>query len=315
MSAFSAGGLLLVLYAMKGLFPFGEYTISWCDMNQQVVPLLCEFKDILEGKGSLFLNLQNAGGMNFWGVFLFFISSPFTFLVAFVEKWQMMRFANILVLLKMMLCAGCASIFFDRVFPKLRPVFVIILSVSYAFCGYTMLFYQNMVWLDMMYLFPLFLLSLRRLAKTGSLVPYAFSLAAMIAVNFYLGYMLVLFLILAAGIWILFFSPRATPRPKDGSAGRRDSGGGFAFCGDLDPGPFAIFEFRPGRKSVPEPWKRQLYQPAGHDWDASFMHLYYDPRLFVSVVALCQGGNGRFQRSLYTGAFCPDAYSCYRGAD
>ena len=210
MSAFSAGGLLLVLYAMKGLFPFGEYTISWCDMNQQVVPLLCEFKDILEGKGSLFLNLQNAGGMNFWGVFLFFISSPFTFLVAFVEKWQMMRFANILVLLKMMLCAGCASIFFDRVFPKLRPVFVIILSVSYAFCGYTMLFYQNMVWLDMMYLFPLFLLSLRRLAKTGSLVPYAFSLAAMIAVNFYLGYMLVLFLILAAGIWILFFSPRAT---------------------------------------------------------------------------------------------------------
>lgn len=98
MSAAAAGGLLLVLYAMKELFPFGEFTVSWCDMNQQVVPLLCEFKDILEGKGSLFLNLQNAGGMNFWGVFLFFISSPFTFLVAFVEKWQMMRFANILVL-------------------------------------------------------------------------------------------------------------------------------------------------------------------------------------------------------------------------
>ena len=86
MSAAAAGGLLLVLYAMKELFPFGEFTVSWCDMNQQVVPLLCEFKDILEGKGSLFLNLQNAGGMNFWGVFLFFISSPFTFLVAFVEK-------------------------------------------------------------------------------------------------------------------------------------------------------------------------------------------------------------------------------------
>ena len=83
-SAFSAGGLLLILYAMKGLFPFGEFTVSWCDMNQQVVPLLCEFKDILEGKESLFLNLQNAGGMNFWGVFLFFLSSPFTFLFAFV---------------------------------------------------------------------------------------------------------------------------------------------------------------------------------------------------------------------------------------
>ncbi len=117
---------------------------------------MCEFKDILEGKGSLFLNLQNAGGNEFLGRFFVFHLQPLYFLVAFVEKWQMMRFANILVLLKMMLCAGCASIFFDRVFPKLRPVFVIILSVSYAFCGYTMLFYQNMVWLDMMYLFPFF---------------------------------------------------------------------------------------------------------------------------------------------------------------
>ena len=205
MSAFSAGGLLLVLYAMKGLFPFGEYTISWCDMNQQVVPLLCEFKDILEGKGSLFLNLQNAGGMNFWGVFFFLISTPVKFFVGFLKKIQNISFCKIIVKFKNILFAGCAAIFFFRVFPKLRPVFVIILSVSYAFCGYTMLFYQNMVWLDMMYLFPLFLLSLRRLAKTGSLVPYAFSLAAMIAVNFYMGYMLVLFLILAAGIWILFF--------------------------------------------------------------------------------------------------------------
>lgn len=86
MSAAAAGGLLLVLYAMKELFPFGEFTVSWCDMNQQVVPLLCEFKDILEGKGSLFLNLQNAGGMNFWGVFLFFISSPFYFSGGFCRK-------------------------------------------------------------------------------------------------------------------------------------------------------------------------------------------------------------------------------------
>lgn len=206
-AALATGGLLLALYEILGLFPFGENTVSWCDMNQQVVPLLCEFKDILAGKGSLFLNLQNAGGMNFWGVFLFFISSPFSFLVVFVEKWQMLRFANLLVLFKMMTCAGCASVFFDRAFPRLHSVFGFLLSVGYSFCGYTMLFYQNVVWLDEMYLFPLFLLSLLRLEKTGSFVPYGLCLAAMITVNFYLSYMLVLFLILAAGLWILFFAP------------------------------------------------------------------------------------------------------------
>ena len=49
--AAATGGLLLVIYAMKGLFPFGENTISWCDMNQQVVPLLCELRRILGEKG------------------------------------------------------------------------------------------------------------------------------------------------------------------------------------------------------------------------------------------------------------------------
>ena len=213
-AALATGGLLLALYSLKGLFPFGENTVSWCDMNQQVVPLLCEFKDILAGRGSLFLNLQNAGGMNFWGVFLFFISSPFSFLVAFVEKWQLLRFVNILVLLKMMTCAGCASVFFDRAFPRLHSVFGLLLSVSYSFCGYTMLFYQNVVWLDEMYLFPLFLLSLLRLEKTGSFVPYGLCLAAMITVNFYLSYMLVLFLILAAGLWIVFFAPAKSRGPR-----------------------------------------------------------------------------------------------------
>lgn len=208
--AAATGGLLLAIYAMKGLFPFGENTISWCDMNQQVVPLLCELRDILTGQQSLFYHLQNAGGMNFWGVFLFFIASPFSFLVLLVKKSQMMLLANLLVLLKLMVCAGCASVYFGRVFPKLRPVFGAVLSVSYAFCGYTMLFYQNMVWLDMMYLFPLFLLSLWRLQRTGSFLPYALCLAGMVAVNFYLSYMLVLFLAFAAAIWILFFAPRDT---------------------------------------------------------------------------------------------------------
>lgn len=38
-------------------------------MNQQVVPLLCQFKDILDGRSGMFLSFKNASGMNFWGVF------------------------------------------------------------------------------------------------------------------------------------------------------------------------------------------------------------------------------------------------------
>ncbi len=197
-------GILAVIYAAGGLFPFGEMSVSWGDMNQQVIPLMDDFRDILLGKQGLFFNVQNAGGMNFWGVLLFFLASPFSFLTAFVDKSDMYLFMNILVMLKMAVCAGTAALFFSKLFPKLELGFVTALSVSYAFCGYVMLFYQNLVWLDMMYLFPLLLIAVHHLAETGRFLPYLLCLSAMITVHFYLSYMLLAFLVLCSCLWVFF---------------------------------------------------------------------------------------------------------------
>ena len=76
---------MLVFWYLFGtchMYPFGSGSVAWCDMNRQVVPLLMDFQDILHGKDSLWLNMQNAGGMNFWGVFCFFLTSPFSLLAA-----------------------------------------------------------------------------------------------------------------------------------------------------------------------------------------------------------------------------------------
>ena len=178
--------LMSVVFLLYQLFPFAQNTLSWCDMNQQVVPILLEFKDILAGEGNLLLNMGNAGGMNFWGVFLFFISSPFSFLVAFVDKQDMMVFMNILVTLKMMVCAFTASWFFRKRFSELGEGLTAVLGVMYAFSGYTMMFYQNVVWLDMMYLFPLLLLGIERMLTLRKPLMYCLVLSAMVTVNFYL---------------------------------------------------------------------------------------------------------------------------------
>lgn len=201
--------ILLPIYAVFRFFPFGTGTISWCDMNQQVIPFLMDFKNILDGKADMFLNLQNAGGMNFWGVFLFFISSPFSFLILLVDKASVYQYVNILLLLKMMTCALAASIYFRKRYSDLNFLQVTALSVMYAFCGYTMFYYQNIVWLDAMYLFPLLLLSLHRLAQEKKPLCYIIVFSAILTVNFYLSYMVVIFLILSAGVWLLFFSDEA----------------------------------------------------------------------------------------------------------
>lgn len=205
----AVAGILLSLFFIYGMYPFGSLSLSWCDMDQQVIPFLMDFKDILSGKADLFLNLQNAGGMSFWGVFLFFISSPFSFLVALVSKSELYHLVNVLVLLKLMVCALTAGVFFRRQLPKLPVLQIVAFSVMYAFCGYAMLYYQNHVWLDIMYLFPVLLIGLSRLIHQGRIGLYIFALSATLTVNFYLSYMVFLFLILAFGVYLLFFAQRS----------------------------------------------------------------------------------------------------------
>ncbi|MBE7077240.1 MAG: hypothetical protein E7377_00895 [Clostridiales bacterium] len=191
---------MLVTYHKNGLYPFGDKTISWCDMDQQVVPLLLDFKNILEGKEGFFFSFNNAGGMNFFGVFFFFLSSPFSFLVAFVDSAEVMSFANVLVLLKMCAISSTASVYFS-IKHKKAYLLNVVSSVLYAYSGYVMMYFQNVIWLDIVYMFPLLLLGLERL-KEGRRGLFIGTLAACVAMNYYIAYMLVVFLLLYAFVYV-----------------------------------------------------------------------------------------------------------------
>lgn len=194
-----------VYFAANGFSPFGESSVSWCDMTQQVIPLLCDFKDILLGKEGFFLSLQNSGGMNFFGVFFFFLASPFSFLVVFFEKADIPLLMNIILVLKLCVCSLTSALYFEKRFKNLSLSFKIILSVCYAFCGYGMMFYQNIIWLDVMYLFPILMLGIHSLIQKGKPWLFIFLLTITVIVHFYLSYMVILFVVLYFGIYAFYF--------------------------------------------------------------------------------------------------------------
>lgn len=199
-----------ILFAVGGLFPFGGKTLAWCDMKQQVIPLMMQLKDALSGQGGLFLS-SAAGGMNFWGVLFFFLASPFSLLCLFVEKGDFPFLMNLLVVLKLMLCGFTASVYFRKRLPGLGLT-AVPLSTAYALCGYGLMYYQNLIWLDMMALFPLLLLALGKLTDEGRVLPYILLMAAAVAINYYIGYMVVLFVLLYMGAALAFL-------PKESRAG------------------------------------------------------------------------------------------------
>ena len=216
---------LCLLFAAFQLFPFGGLTLAWCDMKQQVLPLLLDLKHILNGEDGLFLNLANAAGMNFWGVFFFFLASPFSFLVAFTPSEDIFLLANVLVLLKMTLCAFTFAVFLEQTFGRrLAEPQAAALSLLYAFGGYALLYYQNVVWLDVMALFPLLMLGSARLLEQGKPGLYCASLTAVLAVHYYLGCQMLFFLVLWFGVAFLL----APPQWDRGKAVLRLGGATFA---------------------------------------------------------------------------------------
>lgn len=193
--------VLLIGFYVGSMFPFGEGTVSWCDMNQQGIPLLCDFKDILEGKDGMFLNFQNAFGMNFYGIFFYYLASPFSLLCLFVDKVDIPYLINVILILKLTLSALTASLYFSKRFRNLSLLENGVLSAAYGLCGYGMLFFQNLMWLDIMYMLPLLMLGIYLLINENKPLLYTVSLTLTLIMNYYISYMVLLFIILYFGIF------------------------------------------------------------------------------------------------------------------
>ena len=145
-------------------------------MNQQVFPLLNTFKDVLEGKQSFTYNQAHAGGMRLFSVYFFFLSSPFSYLVVFVKKSQMVNFVNLLVMFKLMVISFSMSFYLSKKYKNVNALINIALSLFFTFSTYNLMYYQNIMWLDIVYMFPLLILSIDHLLEKNKFIPYLISI-------------------------------------------------------------------------------------------------------------------------------------------
>lgn len=198
--------LFSLFYALFDIYPFGEKSIVWCDMEQQAVPLLLQCKQILKRGESLLYTQLDAGGMSFYGVFFFFLSNPLSFLVLFTDM-PVSSLMNLLVPLKLAMASGSMVVLLRRQTPKLSPAFAVLLGLMYGFCGYGLMYYQNLMWLDVQALAPLLLLAVDALLQKGKVLPYFCCICLNIVFCYYIGYMTVVFLLLYVGLYA-FFTPR-----------------------------------------------------------------------------------------------------------
>lgn len=195
--------VMCIFYAIYGIFPFGSKTVAWCDLKQQTIPLLMNLKDILDGKSSLLYTSASGGGMNFWGVFFFFLASPFYLAVKFIEKHNIIYLVNILLILKLAASSFTASFYIASTGNNLKRKYVVLLGLVYAFCGYGLMYYQTLVWLDIMCLFPLLVLSVDKLCIKQKPYMFIILLSLSFIINYYLSFMIIIYLMFSVPLYII----------------------------------------------------------------------------------------------------------------
>jgi len=205
--------ILLITFASGGFYPFGEKSVAWSDMSQQSIPLLSVFRSALLGESSLFFSFSQAGGVGIFPALCFFVLSPFSLISIFFDTSELIFCANIMLLLKLSAAAFTAAIFFRRFWPGLMPLLSSALSIMYAMCGFALMYYQTLTWMDTLILFPVLIVAFSRLACEKRPLAFILLLASMMITGFYMSIMVVIFLLLFSPIYIfLFIEKKDRPR-------------------------------------------------------------------------------------------------------
>ena len=198
--------VLLFTFWRGFYYPFGERSIAWCDMSQQTVPLLAVLRSALRGEGSLFYSFAQAGGVGIFPALCFFVLSPFSLISLCYAPSQLMLAANILVMVKLMTAAFAAAVFFRSFWPRLGLLQASALSVMYALCGFSLMYFQTLTWLDTLIIFPLLIVAFRRLVSEKKPLSFTLLLAALMITGFYMSIMVIIFLLIFSLLWLFCFA-------------------------------------------------------------------------------------------------------------
>ncbi|KRL07749.1 YfhO family protein [Liquorilactobacillus hordei] len=194
-------------FISQEMFPFGKSSLLTVDLGQQYIDFFSYFRrTLLSNPSGFFYSFSKEVGGNMIGEWAYYLMSPFNlFLLLFPEK-NLAAGVMLITLLKY----GCAGLSFGYFLKKMRTqsgLTIVAFATSYAMMGWFVANQLNLLWLDATIFLPLIVLQLHRFLSGKRSWPYIVLLAIMLIDNYYMAYMICLFLILYF-IWFVFSTKR-----------------------------------------------------------------------------------------------------------
>ncbi len=182
---------LLIAYCYN-MIPFKNYTILRMDLYHQYGPLFAEFYERIKDGGSFLYSWNSGGGSSFLGNFYNYLSSPLSLLVLFFSHENIPVAIGVIIFIKATLASASFTLYLKHSLNK-HSYITAGFGVLYAFSGYFIAYYWNLMWLDAFALLPIVLLGIERIINKGKPLTFIISLAVVMFSNYYMAYMVCIF--------------------------------------------------------------------------------------------------------------------------
>lgn len=188
--------LMVIGFANKKVFPFGDQQILVTDLWHQYYPFFRVLHEKLQSGDSLLYSWQSGMGTNFLALLAYYGASPLNLLSIAVPSTFLREALTVILILKIG-CAGLfCSIFLKETFGK-NDLSIVIFSLLFALCNYIMGYYWCVIWMDTVALLPLVVLGVEKVVKTGSFKLYTISLALCLITNYYIALFICIFTVIS----------------------------------------------------------------------------------------------------------------------
>ena len=199
--------IMFVAWAIDGFFPFGTKSLMAVDFNAQYIGLYAYFKHLfLNGDwSSFFYSFSKSIGGGMLGIWGFNLLSPFNLLFLLTSEENFQWVVPIVIALRYGAMGLTMAHFLVKRYDGLKnkAYLVPIVATIYALNGFNVSYQMNPIFYDGMIMLPLVLIGVEQVLDNKSPRGYIGMLALSLFVQFYMGYMTCIFVVIYALFYII----------------------------------------------------------------------------------------------------------------
>ena len=195
MSALLSFCAIAICYTALGVYPFGDESVMIIDMHHQYSSFFSLMREKVYSFGSMTYSDNVGMGSGFLPLIAYYLCSPYNIIALIFPRDNLTEAIALIEVLKITSAGATFAIFCRGVFKK-DDYGTVAVSVAYAMNAYFIAYSWDVMWLDCLVLLPLIIYGLEKVMKGESPLLYCITLGLAVTSNYYIGYMICIFLVL-----------------------------------------------------------------------------------------------------------------------